>query len=319
MPMNKEMSNEMNKAPNNTIFFLSLLLLALLVSGTKACQEDYDLGSRTSTTPTSESTPTPTPSPTPTPTPTPEETVTPTDTPTTTPTTTPSATPTPTPTPDDEDEEEAQGQGQANALQKSLAAISGGKKNQKIGNWGDQWKKKDPALNGEEIDLIPGTVSDPDNDGYTDWLENLFGTDPSDYGSFPKNITTTALAQRLVGLDDDGDGLSNELEKQLGTHENNGDSDGDGSRDNAEKLSGTDPLDKESRPNDLDGDGLSDSFENAQGTNPTNPDTDDDGLRDDLELALGTNSFDPDTDKDGILDGKEVELGSDPLKPEQSR
>lgn len=86
------------------------------------------------------------------------------------------------------------------------------------------------------------------------------------------------------------------------------DSDGDGLTDEEERALGTDP----NNP-DTDGDGLSDGEEVELGTDPTNPDTDGDGLSDGEEVSLGTDPTNPDTDGDGILDGSEVIVGTDPL------
>jgi outer membrane protein OmpA-like peptidoglycan-associated protein len=91
------------------------------------------------------------------------------------------------------------------------------------------------------------------------------------------------------------------------------DSDGDGLTDEEEKRLGTDPYDP-----DTDDDGLSDGEEvNLHGTDPLNPDTDLDALRDGAEvLTYKTNPLDRDTDKGGVADGHEViEDNTDPLNP----
>ncbi len=150
-------------------------------------------------------------------------------------------------------------------------------------------------------------------------------------------------------VDDDGDGLTNAQEAQLGTDpanpDTNGDgvldgaevapetdaaaldSDGDGVTDEEEVAAGSDPADPNSVPLagqpgfDSDGDDLTDAVEQQVGTDPFNPDSDGDGLSDFLEIGLdpasatGTNAGLWDSDGDGVSDGVEVENGTDPNDP----
>ncbi len=92
------------------------------------------------------------------------------------------------------------------------------------------------------------------------------------------------------------------------------DSDGDGLTDDLENDIGTDPYDP-----DTDKDGLSDGEEYHQyRTDPLNPDTDYDGLTDgnDEVSKYRTNPLMRDTDNGGVADGHEViEDGTDPLDP----
>lgn len=90
-------------------------------------------------------------------------------------------------------------------------------------------------------------------------------------------------------IDSDGDGLSDDLECQIGTDPQNPDSDGDGLLDGEEYL--------------------------QYKTDPLNPDTDFDLLKDGEEVRkYKTDPLDPDTDKGGVTDGHEVlEDGTDPL------
>lgn len=157
-----------------------------------------------------------------------------------------------------------------------------------------------------------GGDQDSDSDSFSDFVEEQYGTDPNDANSFPPVKITTELSARLLGLDDDADGLPNAQEKALGTDPLNVDSDGDGVSDGAEIRSGTDPLKAQNAPVDSDGDGLSDQFEKSRGLDWLHADGDGDGLRDDIELAIGTDITNPDSDGDGIPDGKEVAIGSDP-------
>lgn len=127
------------------------------------------------------------------------------------------------------------------------------------------------------------------------------------------NLTQAALSGQE---DNDGDGLLNSEEIQLGTDPFNPDSDGDGLLDGEEvRTYLTDPL----LP-DTDGDGLLDGDEvHIHQTDPLNPDTDADGLNDGAEIELGTNPLIPDTDQDGLTDGVEVNIGTDPLNPDTDR
>ncbi len=128
-----------------------------------------------------------------------------------------------------------------------------------------------------------------------------------------------ALREGVTGLsglsaDSDGDGLTNDVEAQLGTDSNNKDSDGDGLLDGEEvNTHKTDPLKQDS-----DNGGVNDGGEINKGTNPLNAnddlstvkpgtDNDNDGLTDLQELnETKTDPHDPDSDDDGLLDGEEV-------------
>ena len=114
-------------------------------------------------------------------------------------------------------------------------------------------------------------------------------------------------------LDSDGDGLTDEQERILGTDPHNPDSDGDGLNDGEEvNKYKTNPLNA-----DTDGDGLKDGAEvKTYNTDPLKADTDGDGLNDGEEvLKYKTDPLKADTDGDGLSDGDEVlKHHTDPLK-----
>jgi outer membrane protein OmpA-like peptidoglycan-associated protein len=113
--------------------------------------------------------------------------------------------------------------------------------------------------------------------------------------------------------DTDGDSLTNDIEKRIGTDKKNPDTDGDGLSDGEEYLTyKTDPLNP-----DTDGDGLSDGAEVREyRTDPLKADTDGDGLSDGQEvLEYKTSPTNADTDGDGLTDGQEItEYKTDPTK-----
>jgi hypothetical protein len=130
--------------------------------------------------------------------------------------------------------------------------------------------------------------------------------------------------------DSDGDGLTDEEEKQIGTDPTKADTDGDGVGDKIEyslmyKGSEFNPLVSGNfiqcaniqKPfPDSDGDGLNDCEEAIIGTDAFLQDTDDDGLPDQLEVLRGVFPLVDDrlfdTDDDGMLNGRELEQGTDP-------
>lgn len=130
-----------------------------------------------------------------------------------------------------------------------------------------------------------------------------------------------------AGLDSDHDGLTDELERALGTDAHVLDTDRDGMSDGYELLRAH----SDATSADSDHDGLRDSLERARGLDPTNPDsagtghldgavgpdatldTDHDGLTDALERILGTDASTADSDGDGVTDAAERQLRLDPL------
>ncbi len=273
----------------------AILYIAVCGLGTKACQQDYDLGSQTSlpsSTTVSSTTTTTSGSGS--------------STTTTNGASSTSTTSVTTSTLVGQHAAKGMDLGALEKLSESTASgsttASAAQNNTKPSNWLGR------AYSDE---AVPGIFTDSDSDGYTDQLEVDSGSDTHDSNSVPAATPCTRLIDRLRGVDDDQDGVPNDEERKIGTDSYSADSDRDGVRDQAEFLSGSDALDPNSRPVDSDGDGLSDEYENQIGLDPKNPDTDGDGVRDDVEVALGMNPRSNDTDHDGIVDWKELLLGSD--------
>ena len=120
---------------------------------------------------------------------------------------------------------------------------------------------------------------------------------------------------RIINADNDGDLLSNQDERSIGTDPDNPDSDNDGLLDGFEVDYGLNPLQSGDQAEDPDGDLLDNLGEQGAGTDPHKADTDNDGLTDKEEVDLGTNPLISDTDGDSLADGSEVNTyGTDPLK-----
>ncbi len=95
--------------------------------------------------------------------------------------------------------------------------------------------------------------------------------------------------------DDDGDGLSDAEEEQLGLDPEARDSDDDGDDDGTEVDCSSDPLDPNIRCGEFadgDGDGLGNADEDDRGTDPENPDSDGDGDGDNDEIVCGSSPLD---------------------------
>lgn len=109
-------------------------------------------------------------------------------------------------------------------------------------------------------------------------------------------------------VDQDGDAISDEDERALGTDPTKEDSDGDGIKDNEELgVDLLNPIDTDSDgiinalDEDDDGDGIPTQLESTFSSNPLSADSDGDGVNDGDEVGTDTNN--PlDTDSDGIID-----------------
>lgn len=128
-------------------------------------------------------------------------------------------------------------------------------------------------------------------------------------------------------LDSDGDGLSDEVEQKLGTFVHQADSDNDGVGDFVEKMTLTNPLVADVKPDvcavlegppfgDVDSDRLNDCEELLVGTDYSLTDSDGDGITDWLELVFGTDylyyDYQDDADWDGVENGEESKFHTDP-------
>jgi hypothetical protein len=134
-----------------------------------------------------------------------------------------------------------------------------------------------------------------------------------------------ALAQDTTGAvetpDSDGDGVSDVIERQIGTDPQNIDTDGDTLTDGDELLLAGPPnaqgnyyFSADPTTPDTDGDGLGDAEEIGANLDPKQADSDNDGLTDDVETAAG-NQLNPtlaDADQDGLEDGWETGMGTNP-------
>ncbi len=151
----------------------------------------------------------------------------------------------------------------------------------------------------------------------------------------PGRATTQKTLSLQVTLDDDGDGLTNELEEELQTNPNAPDTDGDYLLDPEEIEPGKDGYVTDPTNPDTDGDGLYDGYsfngvvgELSKGTSPVDNDTDDDQLSDGLEVFgwdivvvvdgeeqtrhVTSEPTIPDSDSDGLNDATEYAIGTDP-------
>ena len=125
-------------------------------------------------------------------------------------------------------------------------------------------------------------------------------------------------------VDSDGDGLSDEEEKAIGTDPLNPDTDGDGLGDGLERAAGLDPFKDDisgiiqcNKFLDDDADLLNECEERVIGTDPCVADTDGDGLSDFVEVISRSNPLVAedliDTDRDGASNADEVMAHTDPL------
>ncbi|MDI1481161.1 MopE-related protein [Polyangium sp. y55x31] len=175
-----------------------------------------------------------------------------------------------------------------------------------------------PDMDGGNLQTSP-VARDTDGGGVRDGAEdrNLNGrtdlneTDPTE-GNAPDD-------QQLANLDNDGDGLTNQLEVFLGSNPNDADSDDDGVLD-GDEANPSDDTDGDGKINvrdpDSDGDGLFDGTEvgNDCSHPSTNPAAN--ACLADADLgATRTSMVDPDSDDGGVSDGDEDKNKDGKLDP----
>ena len=171
---------------------------------------------------------------------------------------------------------------------------------------------------GDNGDAFPNDASetvDSDGDGVGDNAD-AFPNDASE----TRDTDGDGLGNN-ADLDDDGDGLADTDEAQLGTDPLNADTDRDGVNDGQDAFP-TDP----SETTDSDGDGVGNNGDAFPFDSSETQDSDSDGVGDnadafpnDASETIDTdsdgvgNNADPDDDGDGLSDIDEVNLGTDPL------
>ncbi|MBK8255271.1 MAG: choice-of-anchor L domain-containing protein [Polyangiaceae bacterium] len=187
----------------------------------------------------------------------------------------------------------------------------------------------DPDTDGDGIDDatevgVPGAPFDSDGDGVIDALES--NIQDLDGDGVPAHLDPTegdvcAPDLNAPQCDQDGDGIINSDEIQIGTDPTNIDTDGDlvpdGNEVGVDGAPNPDSDDDgiidalESSTLDDDGDGSSNQDDPSSGS-PCVPnssagvcDQDGDGLTNAEEITLGTSETDADSDDDGVLDGDE--------------
>lgn len=239
-------------------FSISLIGFGLALSGTKACQEDYNFAAQSNITPSATESPTATED---------NGITTLTPTPTTTgsqPSVTPTSVTTPTVTPTIST--------QAGLLD-ALRAVG---TNTALDHTSDTNKTTNPyaeALRNKPENWLgtafahnpPAAIIDSDRDGYTDWLEDIMGSNPGDLISVPP-YPVTHLKERIGLTSQEAEDRLHIFEQTMPAESRNLDTDGDGLRDNLEIAIGSGP-----NKQDSDGDGILDGKEFDLGSDPVKP------------------------------------------------
>ena len=186
------------------------------------------------------------------------------------------------------------------------------------------------AVDGNFNNWATGEPNDAGGEDYAHMFDS--GANAGKWNDYPNSLNVQAylveyevddvgrvasLVRMLIGVDSDGDGVSDADETTQNTNPNDADdfldTDGDGVPDSVEIADGTDEDDINDFV-DTDDDGLSDYRENREGTNALSADNDGDEVNDGVEVADGTDptSVDDykDTDEDGIPDAVETSEGT---------
>ena len=155
------------------------------------------------------------------------------------------------------------------------------------------------------------------------YYNNSFKRNKSVYSG---GFSRSNLNSEIVEFNDaDGDGISDEVEIELGTDPKNSDTDGDDLSDLLEvDVLLYNPLAIDTDNNgisdgdeDFDQDELTNLFEQENSLNMTESDSDYDDIDDGIEFyETLTLPNDKDTDDDMLNDGDELKLGTDPLNPD---
>lgn len=142
-------------------------------------------------------------------------------------------------------------------------------------------------------------------------------------GSTAWGAIAVRAGEAMPGADRDGDGVSDDREREYGSSPDTPDSDGDGHADGMEDRLGDFGFDPASADEDGDRDGLTDVREGELGTDPAAADSDRDGWSDFDEVLNAYFGYDPlektaDADFDGLADALEKRLGSSPRKADSN-
>ena len=186
-------------------------------------------------------------------------------------------------------------------LEQGLSSLRSGSALQGINLLIQTWEAADATRTAVSLSFD----GDKDEDGVSDLVELGYGASPFLLDSDGDGLTDSYEVEYTVpftspgSADSDGDGtldgdedidfdgLTNLMERDLGTHPRLLDSDGDGIGDQIQLLG----EEAAAASGDMDGDGLSDASESRLGTDPAHVDSDRDGIPDSQEFHLQSMSY----------------------------
>lgn len=189
----------------------------------------------------------------------------------------------------------------------------------------DTHKIEKDALNVEAVEskiIVSKNISDPQK---TVWIDPVSAGTNNKGSKVTEKVISSFDKKELASLkavkplnetksssDSDNDGISDDIEKMIGSDPNKADSNSDGFSDGVELNLGYNPAGKGVlSKSDLLLANIA-GLEDKDG-NTVIVDSDKDGITDRQELILGTSSFNPDTDEDGFSDAEEITNGFNPL------